>query len=473
VSGIVLFFLYRYLIDHLGLEILGLWSVVLASTSIARLSDLGLSGSVIKFVARYHALKDGVQTSNVIQTAAISISVLMAVLIIIIYPLLDDLLALVIPEKMMPNVIDILPFAVLSLWLSSVGGVFQSGLDGCQRMDIRNIIMIISNILYLVLVMVLVPAYGLVGLAVSQVIQGFLVLMISWFVLRMNIRSLPFVPVYWSVSKFKEMFSYALNFQVNSVAVMFFGPATKFLMSYFGGLVMVGYYEMANQVVLRLRSLLISGNEAVSPAVAEMHEVTPEDVSQLYVKSYRILFFLAVPFYAAMLVALPVVSELWLGKVEPEFIWFGLILGVGYGVCNLVGPAYFVNLGTGDLTWNSVSHVLMAFLNLVFGYIFGLQFGAIGVICGSMLAMVLSSWFVLVPVHKRFNLMLSYLYPKEHAKLLFFSLCSPLFPIWVVLSNSVYKESLMLQISVFVLYLLLISILLWIHPYKNILMYKK
>ena len=61
ISGVVLFLLYRYLLDHLGTEQLGLWSVILASTSVARLSDLGLTGSVVKFVARYRALKNDEQ----------------------------------------------------------------------------------------------------------------------------------------------------------------------------------------------------------------------------------------------------------------------------------------------------------------------------------------------------------------------------------------------------------------------------
>ena len=50
VVGLVLFILYRYLLATIGVEQLGLWSVVLASTSISRISELGLSGSVVKFL---------------------------------------------------------------------------------------------------------------------------------------------------------------------------------------------------------------------------------------------------------------------------------------------------------------------------------------------------------------------------------------------------------------------------------------
>jgi O-antigen/teichoic acid export membrane protein len=53
ISAILLFFLYRYLLVRLGPEQLGVWSVVLASTSVARLSDMGFSGAVVRFVARH------------------------------------------------------------------------------------------------------------------------------------------------------------------------------------------------------------------------------------------------------------------------------------------------------------------------------------------------------------------------------------------------------------------------------------
>src|SRR5512139_639670 len=249
ISGLVLFLLYRYLIVHLGAEQLGLWSVILASTSVARLSDLGLTGSVVKFVARYRALKDDEQAAEVVQTAGISIALVMAVLLLMIYPLLDDVLKLSIPSQSMQQALSILPWAVLSLWLGSVGSVFQSGLDGCQRMDIRNLLMMLGNLLFLGAALWLVPLYGLVGLAVAQAAQGLLLMIANWLVLRHHLKSLPWLPGHWSKAKFKEMFGYAVNFQINSIAILLFDPITKLLMSRYGGLSGAAYYEMASQLV--------------------------------------------------------------------------------------------------------------------------------------------------------------------------------------------------------------------------------
>lgn len=468
ISGLVLFLLYRYLINHLGADQLGLWSVILASTSVARLSDMGLTGSVVKFVARYRALKDDDQASEVVQTAAISIALVMAVLVLMIYPLLDGVLKLAIPVASMPQALSILPWAVFSLWLGSVGGVFQSGLDGCQRMDIRNILMIAGNVLFLMAAIWLVPRYGLVGLAVGQTAQGLLLVLASWIALRRELTSLPWLPVQWSKAQFKEMLGYAVNFQINSLAILLFEPITKLMMSRYGGLSSAAYYEMASQLVVKLRTLLISANQALVPAVAELHETALEKVRDVYLKTYRMLFFVAIPFYAVIFISLPLVSILWIGQLEKQFLVFGAILVAGYGISNLIGPAYFVNFGTGALKWNSISHVLMAILNVALGLLLGSLYGGLGVAIGAMMAMTVASWFVIHALHRQYQIPFDLLLPSEHKLLLSVSIVSIALSAWVNSTLIFQQQTLLISAVSIGLYLLVIGVVAWFHPYKNI-----
>ena len=57
-SSVAFFLLYRYLLDQLGVAQLGVWSLVLATTSVSRIGDLGLSAGVVKFVAQALAQGD-------------------------------------------------------------------------------------------------------------------------------------------------------------------------------------------------------------------------------------------------------------------------------------------------------------------------------------------------------------------------------------------------------------------------------
>lgn len=467
ISGLVLFVLYRYLIDHLGAEQLGLWSVVLASTSVARLSDMGLTGSVVKFVARYHALSDDVQAADVVQTAAISIAGVMAVLCIAVYPLLDDVLALAVPEKSMAQALLILPWAVFSLWIGSVGGVFQSGLDGCQRMDIRNILIIIGNLLFLVAALWFVPHYGLVGLAIGQAMQAALLMLASWLVLRRQLKSLPWMPLFLSKAKFREMFGYAVNFQINSIAVLLFEPVVKLLMSRYGGLSSAAYYEMANQLVVKLRALLIAANQALVPTVAELHEAAPEKIRELYLKAYRILFFVTLPLYAGIFISLPMISILWIGHIENQFLLFGMLLCVGWGLNTLIAPAYFINLGTGDLKWNSIAHVLMAIINVLLGLLLGSIYGGLGVVIGAMTALVFASGFVILALHRQYQISFGVILPKQHIPLMVAVIISVIFSGWINFAQLFGSRTLFTGAISIGIFVLLMLVCVWLHPYRK------
>lgn len=469
ISGVVLFLLYRYLLDHLGSAQLGLWSVILASTSVARLSDLGLTGSVVKFVSRYRALKNDEQASAVVQTAAISIALVMTGLVLAIYPLLDVVLKLVVPAADMPQAASLLPWAVLSLWLGSVGGVFQSGLDGCHRMALRNILMIVANLLYFGAALWLVPHYGLLGLAFGQIAQAVLLMLLSWIALRRELSFLPLVPVYWSKKVFREIFGYAVNFQINSIAVLLFDPLTKLLMSKYGGLSSAAYYEMASQLVVKLRALLISANQALVPEVAELHETSPHKLQALYLKTYRLVFFLSAPFYAAILVALPAISMLWIGRIEEQFLLFGALLAAGWGFNNVTGPAYFFNFGTGDLKWNSISHVLMAVLNVLFGLVLGPVLGGLGVAIGAMTALAIASYFLVNTVHKRYGIPVWNIIPAEHYVLLTAVVCGVSVSFVITRQNPQNVSFILTQVIGLGVYAVIVTVAMYLHPYRKLL----
>ena len=57
VVSICSFFLYKYIIVLLGIEKLGLWSLILSVTSLATLGNFGFTGSLIKFSAELSTTK--------------------------------------------------------------------------------------------------------------------------------------------------------------------------------------------------------------------------------------------------------------------------------------------------------------------------------------------------------------------------------------------------------------------------------
>ncbi|MCL5017108.1 MAG: oligosaccharide flippase family protein, partial [Patescibacteria group bacterium] len=304
-NSIVLFVLYRFIIRSIGVEQFGIWSLILAITSVSRLGDLGFSNSVVKFVAKYVARGEDRMVSGVIQTAAILIGLVIGILLVITYIFSRWFLVFIVPKSQLFLASAILPYAFFSFWIISIASVFYSSLDGYQRIDIRSRILISATILNLFVCFLLVPAYGLMGLAYAQVIQSVGILIISWSLIKRYIKLLPIIPYEWNKNLFFEMLGYGINFQVASISGMLCDPVTKVFLSRFGGLATVGYYEMASRLVIQFRSFIISANQVIVPAIADLQERSNESVQIIYKNSYRLLFYISIPIFSLIIILSP------------------------------------------------------------------------------------------------------------------------------------------------------------------------
>ena len=465
VAGI-LFFLYRFLLKTIGVDQLGIWSLVLATTSVTQIANFGFSGSVVKFVAKYAAREDERSVSGVIQTAALSLALMMGTFILIGYPVIKWVLSLVVPSNSLAYAISILPYALVSLWLTTITGVFQSGLDGFQRIYIRNFIVMGGSLFFAILCFIFARKYGLIGLAYAQIINNAMILILSWILIKRLLPVLPVIPYQWDKSLFKEIVGYGINFQIISISNMLYDPITKAFLSKFGGLSMVGYYEMANKMVQQFRSLIVSSNQVLVPAIADLQENNPERIRSIYLTNYNLLFFLALPLYTLIIISTPFISEIWIGHYEKVFISIGIFLAIGNFLNTLNVPAYFSNLGIGSLKWNVIGHIAIAVLNIIFSAFLGFLFGGYGVVIGWALALSLGSAVIYISYHIDNKIPVSELFPKDSRGM--FIVCFIVLVLSLIMQSSIIIDikSILMNIVVIFFSTLIIFIPLWFHPMR-------
>lgn len=416
--GILLWLLYRFLLRTIGVEMLGVWSLTLATAVAARAGDLGFSASVVKYVASYLARGDEARAARVVETAAISAGALTAVISLAAYPLVSWLLARLLDGASLAAAEALLPYALAYLCLSAVTGVFQAALDGCQQMAARSVLVICGEAAHLGLCYWLVSRHGLIGLAYARLLQTALFLALNWVALRRFLPGLAWLPVRWRRDVFGEMMVYGLNAQAVWLISLFHDPLTKSLLVSFGGAALVGYYEMASRLVSQLRTAIIAANQSLVPVIAGLQEAQPDATQRVYRESYRLLFYFGVPSFALLAAALPVVSEAWIGHYESRFVLCAALLAGGWLGNLLSAPAYFVNLGTGDLRWNTASHVALGSLNLALGWLLGKFFGGGGVAAASALALIAGGLTVIVAYHRQWNIPLRELLPPHGSRLI-------------------------------------------------------
>lgn len=398
VVGGAWFFLYRFLLRTIGVEKIGVWSLVLASTSAMQFANLGLPGSVVRFVAKYAARNNHQAVSRLLQTTLIAVGLSLGLLLLLLYPLAERILVIFVDASALPDALPLLPFAAGSVWLMNITAVASGALDGYQRIDLRSGLRMLGVILYTSLCFVLVGRYSLLGLAYAQLIQ-YIFLLIGNLVLLRRYVTLPLVPYQWDTRLFKETFSYGVNYQVIGLTQIMYDPVTRAFLALFGGLAMVGFYEMASKMVTQLRSLVVSANGVLIPVFADLKEREPEQVRRVYLESSRVVFFVAVPLYTLTALIIPIVSKLWVGYYEPVFVISGWLLSLGWFINTLTAPAYFAYLGNGRLRWNTLSHVAITIINIILSWFLGSQYGGSGVLVGWALALGSGSLMITIAFH--------------------------------------------------------------------------
>jgi O-antigen/teichoic acid export membrane protein len=230
---------------------------------------------------------------------------------------------------------------------------------------------------------------------------------------------------------------------------------------------MVGYYEMANRMVQQVRSIIVNANQVLVPAFAHLKELEPEKIQTMYLNSYRLLFFVAVPTFSILAVSSPFISQIWVGKYENAFVYSAIILSIGWLLNTLCVPAYFASLGTGELKWNLISHVVMGLSNLGIGIAAGISFSGLGVVGAWALSLALGGIILIIAYHVINGLPMKELLPRT-SRLLLVScfvgvlLCYVIFVVGHSLNKPVLSSGI-----VILCFAITIAVPVWIHPLRK------
>lgn len=419
--GIVYLFLYKFLLISLGVEKLGLWSIILATSSIANLANFGITSGLVKFIADYNAKKMMNEIPKLIFTALVSIFVLFILIIFILYFLSKVILVYVIDIKYLDLALEILPYSLLCLFINSLGGVFTSTLEGIQKNYLKTILYILSSIILLFTSYYFVPKFGLKGVAFAQILQSLIIFIGALFILFKSEKLKIFNKWNWNSKIFKELIGYGAKFQVISIFQMLYEPVTKGLISKFGGLTLLGYYEMSARLVNQVRSLIVNANQVMIPVVAHTNSTNKNELVKLYNKTISITYLVNVILISALLIFTPIISDLWIGFLEPIFVFSMFILAITMFINVLVGPAYFSCLGEGKLNLILKSQIMIGILNFILGFLLGSVFLGKGVIISWSISVSISSFYLFYKYQKEKNISYSSLLNTKNLALLLIS----------------------------------------------------
>lgn len=379
-----LFATYRILIADVGIDKFGLWSLLLAGSAAARLGDVSGAGGLARFVAERQAEKDDPGTVVFIHTILTSTIAFNLIAGLVVYILSDFLIARFVQHQFAEDVRGLIPIAILvALIMPAISNTLSSAVDGMQRSDQRAIAVVFSSAVLLLFTAVFVPKFGVWGFGAAQLVQQGTLVITTWYLLKVKIPNLGWVPYKLSKSAFWESSAFGVKIQLNNIAGLLSEPLAKSLLAYWGGVGMVGYYELASRLVGQLRGVFVN---AMQPLIALIAGIKSDEerVRHVLIRSMKMTMVSGLGIVLLASLAAPIFSKVMIGEANREVVLIVISLAISLAINLFSVPLYFSGVGRGIMRWNILAQVWMAACVMVASQLLGPMFGGAGVILGIM-----------------------------------------------------------------------------------------
>ncbi len=425
ITGLSYYFLYKFLLQKAGTNLMGVWAIVLSVSSTANIASFGIGAGVVRQTAVFIAQSNKTDINKLIHTSLIFLGLVIGAVCILIYIIAPYWIRSVISPDYNKVAMDLIPFSLGSLFLNSLGSVFLSCLDGFQKNYLRSIIYILSFAVLLGFSYYLVPRFALKGIAYAQIIQAVFIILSGIISVKYIFRSLSFFPLTWNKPVFKKIFSFGIQEQIISICQLCFDPFTKSVLSSYGNLSMVTYYEMANRFVTQLRGFIISANQVLIPVFTSVNEKSEQMAKELYQKVFTSNFILSILYLTVTISCVVPVAVIWIGEYNVVFVFSTILLALAYWSNIVMSPSYFSNMGEAKLRDNVLGNIIIAILNVLLCFVLGYFYKGYGVISGWVFAMATGSFFILISYHKKKQISyLSFLSAKQKMFVVVTLVCS-------------------------------------------------
>ncbi len=398
------FFLFPFVVHHLGAAQSGLWFLLSSITSYMGFLDVGIKPTLIKHVAHHHA-KNNRQGINEVVNAAFFIYLIIGI---------AAALAMIVISYFFPQIFHIAPelifkakictyIVALALFLSFPLSAIGAGtLNGLQRYDKTRTSAVFSSLSgSLIVILLLSKGYGVIAVTLADQTTNLLSWLLNVYFAK---RIAPYLTIslrFLKKAVIKEIFRFSVVIFVINMASRVIYYADRIVIGIFLNVSSIVFYEAAFKIYHTITQIPLLLLSAIMPASSELSARNrPSDLKKLYLYStkYTIAFFLAL--VIPVLIFTRAILKIWVG---PDYmsaaIYTQLFLLYVFFTLNH-SSAVQILTGIGKVRTIMRYQVTVAIENLVLSIILAKIFGLIGVILGTTIPFIIMEWFYIKTTFK-------------------------------------------------------------------------
>lgn len=332
----IAFVLTPFIITKLGVAGYGIWSLMAGVIGYMGLIDIGIRGSVGRYINHYMALKDDRAVSDVVGTANVVLTALGAFILLLSFGVAANFSAIFpkTPPELADDILFCLPLMAAGLWLSFVSSILANLLAAREATYLTNNYNVVLLVVRAgVTVMILNAGYGMRGLMLVTITLGVVgLLLLLWTVRRVFAAAMPRL-VGFSFERLKEMWRFGVASFVSRTASTMANDSAPLIGMWLLGPEAVAVYSVAMTLTQYTRRLIDQANNAIFPSVMKAGAMKDlPGLRALYTRfmdmSFAIgsLIFIGVMVFAADFLGLWVGSAYATGGAVAGILAFGYLM---------------------------------------------------------------------------------------------------------------------------------------------------
>lgn len=404
IAAPILLLLTPYIIHRIGAHFFGVWAVLYGIANLSSLADFGLVGTLSKHVAEYWAKRDYIRLNKLISTGTVlfgTIAILASTALgllrkLVFFALLHDASAYG-PQLVHAYflLVPVVAFNILSFPLASVA-------TGLQRMDITSVLSSVNLGSAAILSFVFLYAgYGLTGLVAATLIGSIISFTANLLIVRRLVPTLNISVRNATIGEASKIFAFSSQIYVVQMAVAIQNNVEKFLLARMTGALFAGWYEVAGDISVKVRSVPGLMLSPLLSAASDLHARQDEArLSKLYQRAHKYLAMFGIPLVVWTIAIATVFVHLWLGSAFSRVVLPIRVLVPIQFLSLATGPGVMILFGKGYVRPATLTCSVGLVINLVASGLLIWRFGFAGAFIGTAIASITSSVWYFILFHK-------------------------------------------------------------------------
>lgn len=361
---------YPVYLHFLGAELYGLWAILSVLIYFGSIGNFGIDEALIKYVSEKYQKGDREGVVRYISTG-LNLLIVNGFILCVACSLLSNFFASLLNLKGP----DIMRFhslfhyvVILSIFILIVNYI-NAILKGLGRFDQASYILLVGRFIGLIMaVLFFINGYKIWGIYMGQALSFLSAFILSSFFISRRI-GLYYKPFAHSKEYLVKLLKFGGTMTVSKILSILLEPFIKIVIARYIGLAEVAYFEVANKIVLQIRSLFERGISALMPEVSRLTAIIGETKTKItsVMKNVNKTNCLVSTFVFLFLIIFgKPLLRLWLANEFNIAIVFALrIILLGYLVNLFSVPSYYYFMGKGQVKFCFLNHFIQAVLNFI------------------------------------------------------------------------------------------------------------